>query len=266
MKRLGQVRAYPSDVQARIASLGNLIDAMMAESEMLQIMAEVDARAEISKLGSRLVNEVILVPGQIQDAEAKTRLGLIEKDALVLKSKFDQGGVPLGERPWLASVESLRMIPKPQAEALLADFNQGFMLYPGLVDRYGKLRTTKDITGKLSLTLGPAGANLLEDLGNRLSEVDRDLLWQKAAFDKLAGDIVQEPDSVPVDISMYVRMANWPADIFRVDEGLKRLEGAALQKRAEPTLPLQKSPWKTIAMASGGLAAVGAILYMATKS
>ena len=238
---------------------------MMAESGLLEILTDVSARAEISKLGARLVNEVILVPSQIRDEEAKTRLDLIEKDAETTQAKFSRAGVALGERPWLASVESLRTIPHPQAETVLSDFRQAFALYPGLVDRYGKLRTTKDIASKLSGSLGAAGPSLLEDLGNRLSEIDRDLLWQKAAFDKLEGDLTQTPDHVQVDVSMYVRMANWPADIFRVDEGLKRLEGAAFKKRAEVTQPYGQSPWKTIALASGGLAALGTVLYLTVK-
>jgi hypothetical protein len=264
-KRLAQVRVYPGDIQACAAKLGALIDAMMAESELLQIMAELDVRAEVSKLGARLVNEVLLVPGQVSDDEARTRLGLIEKDAFALKSKFDQAGIVLGERPWLASVESLRDIPRVQAEALISDFNQAFALYPSLVDRYGKLQGTADIGTKLSRVLGSAGPNLLGDLGSRLSEVDRDMMWQKAAYDKIQTDLNDGGSTVAVDVSMYVRMANWPSDVFRIDEGLKRLEGAGLQKRAEATIPTRKSPWKTIALASSGLAAVGAILYMATR-
>lgn len=266
MKRLAAVRGFPSDVQVQIARLGNQIDAMMAESGLLEILQDAKVRAEISRLGARLVNEVILVPGQITTLEAKTRLGQIEKDAQTTKSKFDQAGLALGERPWLASVESLRMIPKAQAQGLLSDFKQAFALYPALVDRYGKLRTAKDLASKLSPTLGAYGANLLEDLGNRLSETDRDLFWQKAAFDKLEADLAEAQENVQVDVSMYVRMANWPADLFRVDEGLKRLEGAVFQKRAEVTAPATESPWKTIALASGGLAAVGAVLYVVTKN
>lgn len=231
---------FSSELLGWISSLGNVIDSMMAHSGALSLLSGKNPRGALSKLNARLVNEVILLGGRIPENEAKTRVRLIEKDTELEKAKFSAAGVRLGERLWMSGI---RQIPKAGAESLTLDFDTALDLYPALVDRYAKSQDPK--------------------IGKQLSEIGVEIFWMKNAFDRLSSRM-SGSDDVEIDLSETLRMADGVSDIFQVNETLKRAEGV-LGKRADVTAPSRKSAWESIALASGGLATIGAVLYMATK-
>jgi hypothetical protein len=229
------------ELEREVATLGRQLDRLMLSSVAAE-MAGCSLRGDISKLGTRLINEVIFVGPQLDAGEAKRRLAALSKEAAAVEKRYlalrirPDGNLLLGDRSRTIS------LPRSKRAILVGDFAQAMELYPKMVDRAMKRSDPKSL-----------GA---------ITSVDRGLFQNKSAFDALAES---EADVSHVDGATYAAMLNVLGGAFAADEALKRLEGP--RRRAEATLPpARENVWGSLALASAGLAMLGVTLRMAARA
>jgi hypothetical protein len=231
-------------MENEVRDLSESLDALSAASVDLAIAASYDLAPAVSRLNSRLANDVV-VSDRPSDLEARKILAEIRKDTASLHRIFSENGIAPESRlpmPRDSEVETLRRI---QAQELASQFRHAFDMYPGLVDRYGQITAAPDV------------------IGERLLELDSEAFPLKDAFDALETMLSDEREAYEIQASTFARMRNFAAGVFQADEALKRLE-AASGKRSEPTPSAReagKVSWGT-AVAVMGVVAVSGIMTL----
>lgn len=241
-------RVYPSDVQSLISNVSQNLDELMASTERYREATGEDISPSVRDLNARLVNEVIISSDDIDDEEAMRRLRAIQDGIFQTLVLFRAAGVTVAGYEPEATVEDIAVLPMEQAEAMAAQFRTAWDVYPGLVERYGRLRALA----------ASAGASALADFDVKISALDRDILWVQEAFAGLEAMVAEGGSAVRIARPTYNRMRGWVARVFQADEALKRVEGMAEGRGAnpDPSLPGMAVPW-------WGVAAIGAVVVAA---
>lgn len=257
-RSLGKV--YPEDIQSSIASIGRNLDDFMASTVAYQMATDEDVSPMVRDLNARLVNEVIIVSDEISDEEARRRLAAIRDGVFDVQRLFTAAGVPIAGREPVATVEETAVIPRAQAEAMLAQFRIAWRIYPGLIERYGRIRPGLEVAAGLPIG-GPFVAAGIVGLDQRINALDQEIFWAEEAFGRLEGLLEGAEPAVRIERRTFDRMRAWVAGVFQADETVKRIEGAAEKRAAspEPTVPGPAVPWWAIA-AAGALAVAGILL------
>lgn len=255
MSELG--RPYPANIEGDIARLGKDLDDLMASSTDLLMRADYDVRDQIRDINSRLVNDVIIVSDQISDEEADQRLRDLRAEVFAIQGVFQQQGVPVIGYQSVPTTEDLAIIPFSQAASLATEFRAAYDLYPSVVERYARIRPMVEQLGVVPLVGGMVGG-FLSSMDGRINALDEDVFFARDAIQGLDAMLADRTDAVRIARQTFVRIQNWISGVYQMDELLKRMEGKAEGKPAEP---LAGSKWGTYAIV-GGIAAVGIVVAL----
>lgn len=246
MRALG--RTYPSDVSDAIRSTAADLDDLMVSSADLLTYADLDVSPRVSAANARLVNDVILMSDTITDEAARARLAEIQGEIASIRSVFTANGMAVHGRPSVPTVEATATVSSDQASLLAELFRKALARYPGIVDRYARIRPGIETRTDLPV----AGGAIARDL----QAADQAFRWLDDNLDEARGDITAMADraltspSVDIGRRSFDRIRAWIGTLDQADEAVKRLEGVALGTKAVAKAS-SGVPWGAIA--AGGV-------------